>query len=145
MICLIKNPTRLFLASAFLIALEPDLTFRPMQLFKSCPTSRHTTMMSSCATAVPSFGLQVTTVMDCGPMMWYRKLALLPDVLLEVRHPHRHLRLCIQLITQQAQAHLSEGYLHPRTLLPRALSALALQNHPPSFPPRAPSLQTQIV
>merc|ERR1712085_117650 len=60
-------------------------------------------MMSSCATVVPSFGLQVTTVMDCGLIIWYKKLVLLLGALLEVRHPHQHLQpkvLSIQLIAQ---------------------------------------------
>merc|ERR1712085_89141 len=149
-ICSTKNHTRLFLASAFLIALELDPIFRPMQLLKSCQTSRHTIMMSSCATVVPSFGLQVTTVMDCGLTIWYEKLVLLLGALLEVRHPHQHLQpkvLRIQLIAQQAQTHLPERfphpperYPHPPPLLPRALISLAPPNHPPPFPPKVPSL-----
>merc|ERR1719401_3351282 len=49
---------------------------------------------------VPSFGLQVTTVMGCGQMVWYKKLVLLLDALLAARHPHRPLRPSIQRTTQ---------------------------------------------
>ena len=94
--------------------------FRPMELSKSCSISKRTTMMSSCATAVPSFGLQVTTM--AGPITWCKKLVSLPAAPLEVRHPRQHLRLMIlRLTAQRAQADLSGLHPPPPSLLPRAL------------------------
>lgn len=105
MICLTENPIRWFLASVFLTALERDLTFHPTKLFKLCQISRLTTMMSSCVTEVPSFGLQAT-MMD-GPVTWCKKSALPLDVPLEVRQAPQHLRLMtLRLVVQQAQTRL---------------------------------------
>jgi len=138
-ICSTKNLIRLFLASAFPIVLGPDLTFRPMELLKSCSISRHTTIMSSCATAVLSFGSHLTTL--DGPIIWCKKLASPPDAPPEVRHPRRHLRRTIRLITQQDQAHLAGLRPRPPFLPPRALAALALPKHPQPSPPRVPSVR----
>merc|ERR1711966_311152 len=120
---------RWFLASVFLTAPERDPTFRRIKLSKSCSISRNTTMTSLCATAVPSFGSQATT-MD-GPVTWYKKLASPPGALSEVRHPRQPLRLvALHLLAPRAQARLPELQLRPPSLQPRALAAPALPNQP---------------